>query len=476
MQSRQVEVDIRADADAVSEAAAHRFLECGRDAIARRGRYYVALAGGSTPRKTYRLLTETARRSLLDWQKVEFFFGDERSVSPDHADSNFRMAREMLLSPLAISEKQIHRMPAEESDLAAAARAYEQELAAVFGRPHPGPPPAFDLILVGMGADGHTLSLFPNTAALGNQTDWVVANEVPQLNTWRMTLTATLAKRARQVLFVTAGAEKAPALKQVLEGDYQPQQYPSQLISGRKVTWLVDTAAAAELSAHPHPRSRAIGPVRLAPSILAADFTCLGDQIRAAEAAGADRLHVDVMDGHFVPNISFGPLVAAAARRVSRLPIECHLMISDPDQYLDAFVAAGADSILVHCEEAPHLHRTLQQIRAAGKKCGVVLNPSTPVSMIREVIGDVDLVLAMTVNPGFGGQKFIESMLPKITEIRELIEDENPLCELEVDGGIDVRTAPRAVDAGATVLVAGSAIFGAADGIAAASQRILSAC
>ncbi|MBL8793432.1 MAG: ribulose-phosphate 3-epimerase, partial [Planctomycetia bacterium] len=212
--------------------------------------------------------------------------------------------------------------------------------------------------------------------------------------------------------------------------------------------------------------------VKLAPSILAADFARLGEQVVEAERAGADRIHVDVMDGHFVPNISIGPVIVKSLRPVTKLPLECHLMIEEPDLYLDDFAAAGADSILVHQEGAVNLHRTLQHIRKLGKRVGVVINPATPAVVLQEVLPDVDLVLVMTVNPGFGGQQFIPTTLPKIRRIRQMIEQVKPGCELEVDGGIDPHTAPQAVQAGANVLVAGSAVFGAKDGVAAAMQRL----
>ena len=217
------------------------------------------------------------------------------------------------------------------------------------------------------------------------------------------------------------------------------------------------------------------GEIRLAPSILSADFARLGEAVAEAAAAGADRIHVDVMDGHFVPNITIGPVVVQSLRRVTTLPLECHLMIKDPDRYAPEFAAAGADTITVHPEGARHLHRTIHRIKELGKRVGVALNPATSASAIEEVLADVDLILVMTVNPGFGGQKFIESTLPKIRRIREMIDSVNPKCELEVDGGIDAITIGRAVSAGARVFVAGSAIFGAKDGVAAASKRILEA-
>jgi ribulose-phosphate 3-epimerase len=212
--------------------------------------------------------------------------------------------------------------------------------------------------------------------------------------------------------------------------------------------------------------------IKLAPSILAADFARLGEQVAEAERAGADRIHVDVMDGHFVPNISIGPLVVRSLRPVTKLPLEVHLMISDPDKYLDDFVKAGADTLIVHVEGNPHLNRTVQRIRALGKKAGVVFNPATPVVMIEEILQDVDLVLVMTVNPGFGGQQFIGGTLPKIRKVRELIDEERPGCDLEVDGGIEVHTIGEAAAAGARVFVAGSAIFTAKEGITAAMQNL----
>jgi ribulose-phosphate 3-epimerase len=215
--------------------------------------------------------------------------------------------------------------------------------------------------------------------------------------------------------------------------------------------------------------------VKLAPSILAADFARLGEQVRQAEQAGADRIHVDVMDGHFVPNITMGPVVVKALRPITKLPLEVHLMIEHPIRFLDAFAEAGADSMLVHVENAVNLHRTVQHIKALRKKSGVVLNPATSPIAVAEILPDVDLVLVMTVNPGFGGQAFIANTLGKIRMIRQMIDETKGDIELEVDGGIDAATTVQVVEAGARVLVAGSAIFGSPDGVAAAMNRLRTA-
>lgn len=212
--------------------------------------------------------------------------------------------------------------------------------------------------------------------------------------------------------------------------------------------------------------------IKIAPSILSADFTRLGEQVAEAEAAGADYIHIDVMDGHFVPNITVGPLVVRAVRRVTSLPLDVHLMIEAPERYLAAFTEAGAGVLTVHVETCPHLHRTVQQIKELGTKAGVSINPATPPGSLEEILEYVDLILLMTVNPGFGGQKFIESSLPRIRRLRDMLKARGLRAELEVDGGINAETAPRVVAAGANVLVAGEAIFGAKKGVVEAMRRI----
>lgn len=212
--------------------------------------------------------------------------------------------------------------------------------------------------------------------------------------------------------------------------------------------------------------------MKIAPSILAADFARLGEQVQQAEKAGADRIHVDVMDGHFVPNISIGPLIVKALRPVTQLCLETHLMIECPDNFLDDFAEAGSGSILVHYEGAVNLHRTVQRIKALGLGAGVVINPATPAAVLEEILPDIDLVLVMTVNPGFGGQEFIQGTLNKIGRVREMIGRLRPGCELEVDGGIDAATAPLAAAAGANVFVAGTSVFRHPQGIEAAMRQL----
>jgi ribulose-phosphate 3-epimerase len=215
--------------------------------------------------------------------------------------------------------------------------------------------------------------------------------------------------------------------------------------------------------------------VKLAPSILDADFARLGEQVAEAERAGADRIHVDVMDGHFVRNISMGAPIVQSLRRITRLALVTHMMISDPDFFLEEFVDAGSDSFLVHWEGANNLHGAVRRIKALGKSAGVVINPATPAAVLEEILPDLDQVLVMTVDPGFGRQTFLHSTLPKIRRVCQMIERIKPGCDLVVDGGINEATAPLAVAAGANVLVAGSAIFAASDGISAAIDRLRAA-
>src|SRR5512143_3997457 len=204
-------------------------------------------------------------------------------------------------------------------------------------------------------------------------------------------------------------------------------------------------------------------PIRIAPSLLSADFGRLAEEVRAVEAAGADVIHVDVMDGRFVPNITVGPLVVQAVRRVTRLPIDAHLMIVEPERYVEAFAKAGADLVSVHAEASPHLHRTLQAIRAAGAKPAVALNPATGLEAVEYVLGDCAMVLLMTVNPGFGGQSYVEAVTEKVRRLRAMADARGQALDIEVDGGVKPDTAARAAAAGANVLVAGTAVFGQKD-------------
>ncbi len=212
--------------------------------------------------------------------------------------------------------------------------------------------------------------------------------------------------------------------------------------------------------------------IGIVPSILSADFTRLGEQVRDAEAAGATRIQIDIMDGHFVPNITMGPAIVEAVRGCTKLPLEAHLMITNPEEFVPIFAKAGADIIIVHQEVTPHLHRIVQQIKALGKKSAIALTPSTPISMLEDILSLLDMVLIMTVNPGFGGQEFIPEMLPKIKRLRQTLTERNLTCDIEVDGGIHEATIPLAVNAGANMLVAGSAVYNTHESVAQTMTRL----
>ena len=212
--------------------------------------------------------------------------------------------------------------------------------------------------------------------------------------------------------------------------------------------------------------------IGLVPSILSADFTRLGEQVREAEFAGAQRIQIDVMDGHFVPNITMGPMIVEAVRRTTKLPLEAHLMITNPEYYIEDFTGAGADVIIVHQEACVHLNRVIQQIKKAGKQAGVALNPATPVFLLQDVLSLIDLVLVMTINPGFGGQELLPETLPKISQVRQFVTQHNLHCDIEVDGGVHEATVPQVVKAGANLLVAGSAVFNEHESVAQAMERL----
>ena len=212
--------------------------------------------------------------------------------------------------------------------------------------------------------------------------------------------------------------------------------------------------------------------IGIVPSILSADFTRLGEQVRDADQAGATRIQIDVMDGHFVPNITMGPAIVEAVRGCTKLPLEAHLMITNPEEFVPIFAKAGADIIIVHQEVPPHLHRIVQQIKSLGKKAAIALTPSTPIGMLEDILSLLDMVLIMTVNPGFGGQDFIPEMLPKIERLHHIITERNLTCDIEVDGGIHEATIPLAVKAGANMLVAGSAVYSKHESVAQTMQRL----
>jgi 6-phosphogluconolactonase len=242
-------IRVFADAEAVSQAAAQEFVRCAREAVAARGRFTVTLSGGSTPQRLYQLLAEAPYRDQIDWSKVELFWGDERSVPPDHKDSNYRMTSEAMLTRIPIPPGQVHRLEADRADPDSAARDYQTVIAKTFGVSADGDPPSFDLVLLGMGPDGHTASLFPGTTALSETKRWVVVNYVPKFATNRLTLTTPILNKARQVLFLVAGADKPERLHEVLEGPYEPNRLPSQLIKpSGSLVWFVDRLAASQLT------------------------------------------------------------------------------------------------------------------------------------------------------------------------------------------------------------------------------------
>ncbi|MHC4414680.1 MAG: ribulose-phosphate 3-epimerase [Planctomycetota bacterium] len=463
-----IEIERVADEDAVGRAAAGLFVRQARKAAADRGRFAVALSGGAAIRLLLERLTDAPYRERVPWERVELFWTDERAVPLDHAESSYRAARASLLDAVGISPARIHRMPAEGTDVDAAADAYQDEIADVLGVPTRGAPPALDLVCLTMDPDGHTAALFPHAEALKPTERWVVGHHGPKLESGRMTMTPAILNRARCVAFLVTGGNRAQRLREVLEGLDEPEALPIQSIrpvSGRLV-WIVDRAAAGRLT------GSTARVVRLAPSILSADFTRLGEQVAEAERAGADRIHVDVMDGHFVPNISIGTVVIRSLRRSTSLPLETHLMITDPDRHAEAFAEAGSDRIIFHLEVVDDPVALAGKIRSLGASPGVVVNPETPAAALVDVVPHVDLALVMTVHPGFGGQAFLTETLPKIAEVRRMIDQAHPVCDLEVDGGIDPRTVPRVVEAGARVLVAGSAVFGCDGGIEAAMKSL----
>ena len=243
-------------------------------------------------------------------------------------------------------------------------------------------------------------------------------------------------------------------------------------VAGFTRFFAAEGAASTPTAGPSHSPSETGARIKLAPSILSADIARLGEQVAEAVEAGADYIHVDVMDGHYVPNLTFGPLVVEALRPLTQLPLDVHLMVEEPDRIIPEFARAGASIITVHPEACRHLHRTIQNVKEAGCRAGVALNPGTSLNAVEEVLADLDLALVMTVNPGFGGQKFIESVLGKVERLRGILDDNGYTAELEVDGGINAETAPRIVAAGARVLVAGSAVFNRRESVTAALGRI----
>ena len=448
------------DSEALALAAAKVFVTQFKKTMMRSDRFTVVLSGGETPRRIYKLLAQNPFVEEVDWTKVHVFWGDERCVDVDDARSNLTMATKLLLSRVPIPPKQIHPIPFAQNPNQSAEE-YEFILKQHFNHS----PPRFDLVFLGLGLDGHTASLFPSSPALEEKKNWVVAVQNKWENFSRITLTLEILNQAEIILFLVQGREKAEILKKAFEQSRLEQKIPARLIQPvtGDLRWLVDSAANALINQKA---------VRIAPSILAADFGHLAAQISEVERCGADRIHLDVMDGHFVPSLSIGVPVIESLRKVTSLPFEIHLMISNPDFFLQACVDAGSDYLLVHVEGNNNLHRTVHAIKALGKRAGMVINPATPASALEEILADVDQVLVMTVNPGFGNQLFIHTTLPKIRRVRAMIDRINPGCDLEVDGGINATTAPLVIEAGANVLVAGSAIFRDHEGAASGMNRL----